>query len=697
MFHHPSHLKYDFNTTSRGKRTPVEIVTVVFIQRKKYSDKSNTSYIMSSPKIVSRYPTSRVPNDVDEEESGHLLSVQHSLLFPLAESSPKSIKGVRRQLFGLPVIATMIGFYIIWIVQWGSLETKVAPIEHKTQGNVTTSNASSSSSAKADENDSLVSSSLVKVDTFLSYDEYDDDINFEDIDEWGNNTKTGKPAFVETVEVMHNNLQYRKACTNVGISSILCMTVRYPFEVPEQTKDPKIRYPSPVEPKFYDLKKESVYVIKLKDWIQCKKQYTSSNAEFDEFAQLDVVDDKIIEECLTNRTKEQMKMWPDKGDLVTVLWTRHLVKSNKTIFHGVGHDAAVQRVFNFFGTDHEILLTGASPSPMVTENLRALFGHLCTDTGIYRRPNFNCAFPKQNMQNQSSSETTSSSPVSASTSVIEDNADEKNIDHHLYYLRHRNLVSGNLTSFAELKEGEVNVANFDYRLLIGPNSQHHLDPMSTLDYVLKTVKRPTGYKNLRNMSLLVEYPFAHVQSQDMFQNGLTNSAIRGFQFTIPSHYTEFMSVRGKKKLAKRNGFDFRHLIVFDGIPQFYPTVTNGWTTNMYEVKTEMGSKPETFGYKGWKPEYGRSCVGPLPRNSRLREINLMSRTNFFRLAGHNYMTRWYGRTWEFVNLFWFQMKMCKYFHMKRSRNSFVHIKYKTFLHVFLRFLHPYFQILDHMD
>jgi hypothetical protein len=462
---------------------------------------------------------------------------------------------VCRQAIGLQVIVGLIGLYILWTVTSGGVERVVTPIAHNIQGKMTYNNVSSSSFANLNKLKHLVSSTLGEMDTFSSNTDYDDDIIFDDIDEWGNKKETGKPAFVETVEVMYNNLQYRKACTNVGISSVLCMTVRYPFEVAEQINDPKIRYPSPVEPKFYNLKKESVYVIQLKDWIQCKKQHTSSNVEFDEIPQLDVVDDKVIEECLTNCTKEQMKIQPDKGDLVTVLWTRHLLKSNKTIFHGVGHDTAVQRVFNFFGSDHEILLTGASPSPMVTGNLRALFGYLCTDTGVYEKPNFNCAYPRHRMKPSSSS----SYSASVSTNAIQvkidrnnqNNETKKKIDRHLNSLRHRNLVAvRNKTSFTKLKEGQVNVANFDYRLLMGPNSQHHLDPMSTLESVLKNVKRPSGYTNLRNMSLLVEYPFAHVQSQDMFQKGLINSAIRGFQFTLPSHYTVFMSGRGKKSLRK---------------------------------------------------------------------------------------------------------------------------------------------------
>ena len=61
---------------------------------------------------------------------------------------------------------------------------------------------------------------------------------------------------------------------------------------------------------------------------------------------------------------------------------------------------------------------------------------------------------------------------------------------------------------------------------------------------------------------------------------------------------------------------------------------------------------------GWNPDYGTSCRGPLPPNSMLRDVNLLSRHEFETLG---FDMAWYGHTWEFTNLFWFQVKKCKFY------------------------------------
>ena len=106
-----------------------------------------------------------------------------------------------------------------------------------------------------------------------------------------------------------------------------------------------------------------------------------------------------------------------------------------------------------------------------------------------------------------------------------------------------------------------------------------------------------------------------------------------------------------KNVLKTRGYNFQHIFVFDGLPQFFPTNTSGYDKGIGTSNTFQSN----FTYIGHDiKEFGNSCRGPLPNNSILKDINIMSRNRFIDL-GLN--IKWYGRTWEFTNMFWWQVKM----------------------------------------
>jgi hypothetical protein len=416
---------------------------------------------------------------------------------------------------------------------------------------------------------------------------------------------------IETVDVVFHNLQYRRACTSVGLHSILCMIIRYPFPVAVQVNDTSIRYPKPVEEQFYKLKKGAVYVVNQHDWFSCNSQ------------DMIVHDDAVIEQCLTKKATEMTEKSDDKQVPVITLWTRERRDTKTKLFHYTGHEEGIQRIYEFFGYDHQVIVTGASPSPAITKELQWMFGWTCTDTYVNKKPNYNCDNPIQ----QSSSSSKKS---------------------------FQNVWPDYDLPYTSLQEGHINLGVFDYRTL-GRNGQHYMTNITALD-AFEPIHRADGWEQLRNFSLIVEYPIAHVQSQDMIQQNVLHTTIQSLQKELPSRYMEFTSDIGRKVLATR-GYSLQHFIVFDGLPQFFPTETSGFTKHIFSAQPESELKNIAFSYPGWKPDYGTSCVGPLPQNSLLREINDMSRKSF-QEQGHD--MRWYGRTWEFANLFWWQMKMCKY-------------------------------------
>ena len=62
------------------------------------------------------------------------------------------------------------------------------------------------------------------------------------------------------------------------------------------------------------------------------------------------------------------------------------------------------------------------------------------------------------------------------------------------------------------------------------------------------------------------------------------------------------------------------------------------------------------GYPGWRPELGSSCRGPIPPNSPLKGV-VEDIRQIWKDQGLD--MRWYGQTFEFSNLFWWQTQQCK--------------------------------------
>jgi hypothetical protein len=417
--------------------------------------------------------------------------------------------------------------------------------------------------------------------------------------------------FIETVEVAFNSLRYRRVCTSVGYHSVLCMTIRFPFEFPAPVKDHTIKRPvQPVLEDFYKLDIENMYNIMPKDWARCNNNSMTVSS----------VDDINIKKCLYSNAELIGQARSDKKVPVTVLWTR--TKRDKygksaTILHSVGNHDAVSRIYEYFGDDHEIVVMGASPAPRITESLHHLLGTNCVPTYVNKEPNYNCRNPK-----------VASGYASRRLS--------------------RKLTTSFDRNFSTLQESRVNIGVIDYRST-GSNGMHEL-PLTVLE-TLQVLSRAPGWTELRNLTIIMEYPFAHIQTEVMIDT--FPEKINELQTKLPSLVMDLKSAEGQLQLAKQ-GYRLNGIIVFDGLPQFYPTRTSGWSPTMAYLKQIDG----IIKYPGnWTPEYGTNCVGPLPRHSVLRGVNDLSRRSFEQL---HFDDRWYGRTWEFVNLFWWQMARCTY-------------------------------------
>jgi hypothetical protein len=116
------------------------------------------------------------------------------------------------------------------------------------------------------------------------------------------------PLEGESSHEIFDDLKYRRVCADV-FSSVLCMIVRYPFEVPLQ--HPNVSYPTPVDERFYSLKR--TYFIDgplLRKW---RDNFAAMERNNNTLFTMDKV-----RTCLEKEAKVQ------RPNLVLVMFTRHV-------------------------------------------------------------------------------------------------------------------------------------------------------------------------------------------------------------------------------------------------------------------------------------------------------------------------------------------------------------------------------------
>jgi len=422
-----------------------------------------------------------------------------------------------------------------------------------------------------------------------------DDTGTEGLKEGGVDKENG-PSFDNTIaedlqipHVVYKDRSYRRICAPVGIGSVLCMTVKFPFEVPEQ--DPNYNFVHPIEPKFYGLDRANGLVFIDKQSLQDCEIQTMDMDDFNE----------AVKFCI------EQTVAANPGKVIAV-WTRKRYDGT-TSFHSTGLTDDIKNVYDFFGDDHMILVLGASPSPGVTSKTRSIFGPNCQQTAVNKQGNWNCDRPGAR----------------------------------------RNLGT---RPYSTIEEGHVNFGQYGYALE-SRRGRHWMPPQNLTERLRGEHIRTDEARQkspLRKLSLVVEYPIAHAQSEDYIRHKQDYMGKLVYNFT--KSYTDYLNTEwGKREMADL-GFEIANIFAFDGLPQYNPTETGGYK---HDIK---GGGEQAFlqagGYDGWRPELGSSCVGPLPPNSQLKGVQEMIRQTWI---DQNYDIRWYGRIWEFSNMFWWQVKM----------------------------------------
>ncbi len=158
--------------------------------------------------------------------------------------------------------------------------------------------------------------------------------------------------------------------------------------------------------------------------------------------------------------------------------------------------------------------------------------------------------------------------------------------------------------------------------------------------------------SLKRVSILVDFPLAHMQTQDMIDE--TFDQVRYNIERYAQLIMNITSAAAKREMADM-GYELQHVLAFDGLPQHFPSLTGGYpyvSVNAYSESEFLDRQ----GYPGWFPELGSKCRGPLTPNSKLKYVNSLGRQAFHKLGLD---MRYYAKTWEFANQFWWNEKMWK--------------------------------------
>ena len=377
-----------------------------------------------------------------------------------------------------------------------------------------------------------------------------------------------------------DDLHYRRVCTPVH-SSILCLTLRFPF--PVQPQDPQFDYPRPFDERFYEFEK-SAHFIDGQELLQCRNRTETLMLSIDQG----------VKECLDTKAASLEK--PDRS-LVSV-WTRRRLKDSEMEFYGTLLNAERgKRVDKYFERNLVVVL-GASPSPPITKCLVPLFGG-CTGLNQIHPFGKACSGHGGNR---------------------------------------RVLVSNNWHHGLPMDKTVVGIENWYPPDSVNKNMTTYLKT--------KGFSLDVNAKELRKLTLIIDWPIAHIQNQNLLLENFQK--VDGTQKAMSKNLMHAKSAQGRQEL-KEMGYQLEHIIVFDGMPQWNPSVTGAYDMAQKKSHSEH-SFLENEGYPGWKPEYGSSCRGPLAPTSNLTATNKMARRKFEALGLD---MKFYGRTWEFANQLWF--------------------------------------------
>lgn len=498
--------------------------------------------------------------------------------------------------------------------------------------------------------------------------------------EHGSNYDKTKPMPFEELVLPHVvfcNLHYRRVCAPISQSSsnhhnysthhrangtshvLLCMTIRYPFPVPlipmpsETNLNSSTLLPTP-DDRFYNL------------------------------TNLIWIDGPLLDECKLNRFQcasvdklefhclEREALQHKRTDAVIALWTRRTIIVADagsapdepsplpllltTKLYGTQSMMQLQRLHQFF-RGHLVLVVGDSNAPAVAMGFAQLFGTCHRQNKSFSSDQrsrsqhengksqarvksndaevWKCSLPPPGYPMSDASFETD---TGGSNKMYNDGRDTDGIivTSLRYHPATRIVPMADKFFFSR----PWHVVNDTKPFLEVLRSRR------VLDHWKRAASQFSSSQHLlRPLAILVQYPAAHTQTNDMIHESIDQ--IRYNQDTFPQLLLNIAADKAKDELTKM-GFQISHIMTWDGSPQRFPTATGGYDTSWFMNIGEGEDLNRALESK---------CRGPLPPNSILKGINQWAQHSFER---NGLDMQFYGKTWEFSNQFWWQERMARW-------------------------------------
>lgn len=465
---------------------------------------------------------------------------------------------------------------------------------------------------------------------------------------------------------------YRRVCQSVGSDSILCLTIRFPFPVPiVDDIAPReflelIQPDSTVDPTTNNTRSDALYdgiVTNVDERFYTVLNDTHQLAFFMDGEQLRYCQENILPSSTFAVNDQRVKICLDwaanattDSNPVVAIWTRGRTKlrqSNSTPSPENSTEANnfTTLEFELFGIRDEEKLNTATYDYLANHTVLWIGGDSTVqDTALCAMDVF---YPIECGKLTSLTASLLHTDVHFAR-VCSNPGKGKIISAVLTYLPQGVESSPSLPTKSlatTLIESELFPALAE-TVQYDPNGNSTVNNTNTVDALLHP------------LSLIIQYPLGHTTSHEFLLNRWDDAV--QFQRDFMKELLRIQSDDSRQQL-REVGYDLQHIIVLDGIPQFYPTSTGSYTTLL-----DIMSGEEDFwshgAYRGWDPRYGSRCLGPHTSRSAQATLNRIIREAISE-EGLS-LPVLYGPTWVFANEFWWQTRAWLFHHgLDCSRSS----------------------------
>ena len=391
-----------------------------------------------------------------------------------------------------------------------------------------------------------------------------------------------------------DDLRYRRVCAPIGERANVCLTIRYPFEIPKQ--DPSVTYPKPVSAVFDDPDFAlPLHIIDGMELDYCRRAFVQDHEDASESLPMSLA----IKRCIDYYHDQSISA---QHSTATACWTYE--RKGKFYFYGIlASERQLVRMQKYFNRNI-IIFFGMSPSPPIALDWPQVFGrNVCPSPLVNRHTESLCIPPEGGSE---------------------------------------------ITSWEDLEDPNSKWTMIRVIGVLDSNGHDESHPVLSLLPALVSPFGTSASPSQRiKVTIVSEHPIAHMQSHTLLQHEYEATSTR-----TEGYIRSFLDdCRNLTQLDALN-VEITNVIAFDGSPQFFPTPSGAYPYGKHDAPNSEEAFFARNGYAGWEPEYGSKCRGFLPPNSNLTRFNDFGRS-MYRTYGKD--MNWYGQTWEFINLVWYGM------------------------------------------